>query len=257
MSTSKFVIGYIKAFTDNYIWYVQYGKEIILIDPGQSANVLNYITNNDLQLSAILLTHDHNDHIGGVDDILKIFPVPVYGNCSKSSILVNNGEVIKLFQNIEAKIIYTKGHTSNSICFLLNINSIPHLFCGDTLFAMGCGRVFTNDYQAMFNSLNQIINLPAQTIIYPAHEYTMANIEFAKFIEPNNILILERELDERNKLKQLGNTLPISLNDELKTNQFLRFNDEKLISALAKKLNKTINSGFDCFYQLRQLKNNF
>jgi hydroxyacylglutathione hydrolase len=202
-------------------------------------------------LVAILLTHDHNDHVGGVDDILNLFPAPVYGNCAKSTIMVNNNQKLKLFKQVDTTVLYIPGHTNNSICFLLNINQQYHLFSGDTLFAMGCGRVFTNDYMAMFNSLNLIMNLPATTIIYPAHEYTMANIE------PNNNLIYEREVHEQNKLKLQQITLPIILQEEVKTNQFLRFNDAELAKALSNKLNKNVEKGFDCFYNLRQLKDNY
>lgn len=250
-------IGYLNAFKDNYIWFIQENTDLIVVDPGESDVVLSYIQNNQLTLKSILLTHDHNDHIGGVAELLKYSDVPVYGMCSIATKQLKNNDIINLSNKISGTILATPGHTYTSICYLLDITGIKHLFCGDTLFAAGCGRVFTGDFQAMFNSLNQLKKLDPNFLVYPGHEYTLKNLKFAQFIEPNNIIISERIHEESIKLETLNNTLPVTISIEQKTNPFFRCNDINFINAFSKIINQKINGEFDCFLKLREFKNNF
>lgn len=250
-------IGYLNAFKDNYIWFIQDKNDLIVIDPGESQVVLNYINNNELNLKSILLTHDHYDHIGGVAELLLYFDVPVYGMCSIATHPLKDKDFIRLSDKISGKILATPGHTYTSICYLLDINKKKHLFCGDTLFAAGCGRVFTGDFQAMFNSLNQLKKLDADFLVYPGHEYTLQNLKFAQFVEPNNRLITERIHEESKKMEKLQNTLPVTMAIEQKTNPFFRCDDIDFVNSFSQVINQPISSEFDCFLKLRELKNNF
>lgn len=250
-------IGYLNAFKDNYIWFIQENEELIVIDPGESEVILQYIKNHDLNLKSILLTHDHHDHIGGVEKLLQHFDVPTYGMCPIAQCQLKNNDIIQLSSKITGKILATPGHTYTSICYLLDIMDKQHLFCGDTLFAAGCGRVFTGDFQAMFQSLNQLKALDSNCLIYPGHEYTVQNLKFAQFVEPNNILITERIERESMKFEALGCTLPVTMAIEQKTNPFFRCDDIDFVRSFSKVVNQNINKGFDCFVKLRELKNNF
>ncbi len=250
-------IKYLKAFADNYIWLIIHQQQIIVVDPGESYNVLNYIIDNNLRLKAILLTHDHSDHVSGVEDILAHYQVPVYGNCNYATINIVENECIKLFDDIGIKVIITPGHTYNSVCYMIEHNEQKCLFCGDTLFASGCGRVFTNDYYAMYQSLLKIKSLDTKTLIYPAHEYTLKNIDFALHLMPS-----EQMLDEYYKQCKINyqlnhTTLPTTLVNELKFNPFLKLDDTRIISCMENVFNVSINSNYDCFKYLRMYKNNF
>lgn len=246
-------IGYLKAFKDNYIWFIQDNTDLIVIDPGESDVVLSYIKNNKLHLKSILLTHDHHDHMGGVAELLKYANVPVYGMCSIATHPLKNNDSIYLSDKISGKILATPGHTYTSICYLLDIIGQKHLFCGDTLFAAGCGRVFTGDFQAMFKSLNQLKALDPDFLVYPGHEYTLQNLQFAQFIEPNNRLITERIREASIKLE----TLPVTMAIEQKTNPFFRCDDLGFVNAFSQVIQKKIHRGLACFIQLRELKDNF
>lgn len=251
------MISALQALTDNYIWFIQDQTEIIVIDPGESESVLNYMEKNQMTLKAILLTHDHWDHINGVDKLLKHKKVPVYGMCSLATEMLKGGDEICLNETIRCKIIATPGHTYTSICYLMEIAGKQHLFCGDTLFAAGCGRVFTGDFEAMYDSLNQLKRLDAQCHIYPGHEYTLKNLSFAQFIEPENVLIAERISSEQKKFDVRHNTLPVTMCIEQATNPFFRCEDSAVVRAVQKILEQQVYSGFDCFLKLRELRNNF
>lgn len=250
-------IAYLNAFTDNYIWFLHNDTEVVVVDPGESAQVLDYIIANKLCLKAIILTHDHADHIGGVPDILAHYNVPVYGTCDTATIKLVDNQVITLFDDIIAKVIATPGHTLNSICYLVKDKAIQHLFCGDTLFGAGCGRVFSGDFAAMYKSLSLLANLEPQIFIYPAHEYTIRNLQFAQFIEPNNLKLSARISFESKQIASKGSTLPTSVQRELESNPFLRCNERCLAEAVSQVTGRPVLSGFETFVQLRDLRNNF
>ncbi|MBP9742821.1 MAG: hydroxyacylglutathione hydrolase [Burkholderiales bacterium] len=252
-------VGYLNAFTDNYIWFMRNDKEIFIIDPGESTAIVDYIIVNNLKLKAILLTHDHHDHVGGVNEILTHLKVPVYGMCDMVTHSVSDYQIIGLSDKLSVQVIATPGHTYRSVCYLTCGNAMQKqsLFCGDTLFASGCGRVFTGDFLAMFNSLNILSKLSPQIWLYPGHEYTLKNLQFAQFIEPENLLITKRIKLEHNKLVHLSNTLPVTLATELATNPFLRCYDANLVAALSKIVNQQLTPGLECFIKLRELRNNF
>lgn len=235
-----------------------------MVDPGQSTQVVNYITEHNLVLKSILITHSHNDHIGGVQQILNYKNVPVYRatNYDKiysveikfnSEIIVTEGNLIELFSGVQAQIIATPGHTFDGISFLVDNQ---HLFCGDTLFSAGCGRVFTKDYLLMYDSLQKIKQLDSETLIYPGHEYTLNNLLFTQSIEPNNTDIIQQIIVVQDKINTVGNSLPTTLGTELKTNPFLRCNNQNILN-FACTLDSRIKTELDCFVALRNYKDTY
>jgi hydroxyacylglutathione hydrolase len=185
----------IEAFTDNYIWLVTTNEGSIVIDPGESSKIINCVKDNQLNLKAILITHHHFDHTGGINEILSHFPVDVFGPFNNGIENINkklkDGDKINII-GIEFEIIEIPGHTLDHIAFYSENNGSPILFCGDTLFAGGCGRVFEGTFDQMYESLNKLKVLPENTSIYCGHEYTLSNLKFAKEAEPFNQNILSR-----------------------------------------------------------------
>lgn len=223
----------IPAFQDNYIWVLADDKDrCIIVDPGEAAPVMKAIEENGWQPEAILLTHHHNDHVGGVPALREKFPhIEVYGPQETQ----NKGttRVVEEGQNVlilewEFSVFATPGHTSGHICFY----SFPYLFCGDTMFSGGCGRLFEGTPEQMYQSFQKINALPEETIICCAHEYTLANMKFALSILPEDPAIQ----DYYHKVKELRakklNTLPVILKNERQINLFLRTNDIDLINKI-------------------------
>lgn len=209
----------IKAFSDNYIWLIKDGNNGVLIDPGDATPVFNYLSKNPLNLKAILITHKHHDHIGGVIQIKEKFPnVNVYGPFNSSFnfeyICLREGDRIKIEDtHLTFNILETPGHTKDHIVYYNEEN----LFCGDTLFGCGCGRLFEGTAEEMFNSLQKLKILKPSIKVFCAHEYTMENIRFAQSIIKNNSLLSQRFHKDKLKL----NTLPTTIEVELTTNPFL------------------------------------
>ncbi|MDX2345453.1 MAG: hydroxyacylglutathione hydrolase [Legionella sp.] len=201
----------LKAFQDNYIWIIQQRSSFFCVDPGDAAPVLAFSEQKQLELKAILITHNHMDHIGGVKQLIKYFPEAVIYAPE------NNAEHITLAP-YQFDIINTPGHTHNHICYF---EPNEHwLFCGDTLFSAGCGRVFDGTIDALFNSLNQLKQLPDDTKVFCAHEYTRQNLKFALTVEPNNKASqLHLSLLEKNP-EQIS--LPSRIKLEKQINPFFR-----------------------------------
>ena len=248
----------IKAFSDNYIWLVTTNEGSIVIDPGESHNILSYLDDNQLKLEAILITHHHFDHTGGIKDIKSLYPVEVYGPCNSEDTITKNlteGDIINVI-GIEFEIIEIPGHTLDHIAFYSRNNDEPILFCGDTLFAGGCGRVFEGTYEQMFDSLVKLKKLPNNTKIFCGHEYTESNLKFAKDVEPLNENINSRYNEVVNLRKQSIPTIPSTLYTELKTNPFLR-TDEKTLQNIITERFDIENDDKEIFKALRQWKDNY
>jgi hydroxyacylglutathione hydrolase len=249
----------IEAFTDNYIWLVTTNEGSIAIDPGESLNTINFLEENQLNLKAVLITHHHFDHTGGIDDLLSYSPVDVYGpsnnNIASIDKKLKDGDKINVI-GIEFEIIEIPGHTLDHIAFYSENNGSPILFCGDTLFAGGCGRIFEGTFDQMYESLNKLKVLPQNTSIYCGHEYTLSNLKFAKEAEPFNQNILLR-YNEVLKLRETGTpSLPSLLSTELKTNPFLRSDIKEVQENIYIKF-KTIKETKEIFKALRSWKDNF
>ncbi|MEZ2604873.1 hydroxyacylglutathione hydrolase [Kluyvera intermedia] len=246
----------IPAFQDNYIWVLndETGR-CLIVDPGEATPVLKAIEANNWQPEAILLTHHHNDHVGGVAELHRRFPnLIVYGpeetRNKGTTKIVADGDRINILEH-EFHVFATPGHTSGHVCFY----SAPWLFCGDTLFSGGCGRLFEGTAAQMYQSLQRINALPEDTLICCAHEYTLSNMKFALSVLPHDVFINEyyREVNELRVKNQM--TLPTTLKKERKINLFLRTDDIDLINEIDKET-KLLQSE-QRFAWLRSKKDNF
>lgn len=243
----------IPAFQDNYIWLLQCGKDAVCVDPGDAAPVLDYLTKHGLTLRQIWITHHHNDHTGGIKGLLRAFPnCEVYGNADIEGIthkIEEGGKVV--FCGTEAQIWHVPGHTATHFAYLL-LSDRLHVFCGDTLFSAGCGRVFTGTIGQLFNSIQRFNGLPENTLFYPAHEYTASNLRFAEYVEPGNTAVAEA-------LRAAGKipTLPATLAHERAVNPFLRTGQTVLIRQVEKLSGQTLDGDEAVFAALRELKNSF
>lgn len=253
----------IAALQDNYIWAIIHknSQQILIVDPGESFPVLQFLQQHSYQLTGILLTHHHGDHTRGVPEILKQFPdTPVWGSIdsalsfinhpihSPSEITVNN-----LFPRYT--ILKIPGHTLDHIAYLDKENSL--LFCGDTLFAGGCGRAFEGTLAQLYDALQQIAKLPDHTQIYCAHEYTLKNLEFAHQVEPHNQAIIARQIQVKELRREGHPSLPSTLKEEKATNPFLRCNSAEIVSMAENYVGKALVSPLEVFIALREWKNTF
>ena len=248
----------IEAFSDNYIWLLTTNEGSIVIDPGESQNLLKILKENNFNLKAILITHHHFDHTGGINEILSEKSIDVYGpnnNIDSINIRVTNKSKINLL-GIEFEIIEIPGHTLDHIAYYSENNDHPILFCGDTLFAGGCGRVFEGTFEQMHDSLSILKELPINTKIYCGHEYTESNLKFAKSVEPLNQKIISRYNEVIELRKQGIPSLPTTLELELETNPFLRVGLKEVQQEISKKFNTPKNDK-DIFTAIRQWKDNF
>ncbi|WGE51300.1 hydroxyacylglutathione hydrolase [Actinobacillus equuli subsp. haemolyticus] len=212
----------IPALSDNYIWAIQKENDVIIVDPSDAVPVLAFIAKNQLNLTAILLTHNHHDHTDGMPELLSRYPqIPVYGPQEVAQFanrIVQPEEHFTLF-DYDVRVIESAGHTAQHVSYLFGNE---YLFCGDALFSAGCGRVFTGDYQAQFDTLQRFKALPEFVEIFPAHEYTLSNLKFAEAVLPPNCGLFE--IQERAEILRSRNqpTLPTTLERELQINPFLQ-----------------------------------
>ena len=217
----------VKNQLQNYIWLLEDTRshEVVVIDPTEGQLVLDYCQAHDLQIKQIWLTHWHKDHIGGVPELIAGQNIPIYGpreELSKIPFLshpLQDQEQFE-FNDLTVDIIAVPGHTLGHIVYF--IDEIDTLFCGDTLFAMGCGRVFEGTMEQMYQSLNRLAALPQRTKVYCTHEYTLSNAQFALQVEPENKALIARAEQVQQLRDKQQITLPSSIALELETNPFLR-----------------------------------
>jgi len=232
----------LKAFSDNYIYLYQCDqKNAVVIDPGDCAPVLQALKKHNLSLTAILATHHHWDHIGGIADLKRETGCKIIGGDAKRISAVDNvvtdGQILT-FGNITTKVIATPGHTSTSVCYYIpkneqNKNGI--LFTGDTLFVGGCGRLLECDAKTMWESLKKLATLPDDTKVYCGHEYTLENYEFAMQIEPGNPSILQQIEEIKQTIQQGNPTVPSTLAQEKAINVFLRADSAEIFAELRRR----------------------
>lgn len=248
----------IPAFDDNYIWLLQRpgSRDAVVVDPGDDGPVLETLEREGLRLGAVLVTHHHWDHTGGVDELLAVFPkCRVYGPGDRRIAGVTDrvgegDEVALACVDAVFRVMEVPGHTSSHVAYL----GEGALFCGDTLFAAGCGRVFDGTFDQLAASLQRIAGLPAETRIYCAHEYTLANLGFAKWVEPENPHLLRREATERERRAAAVPTVPSLLSEELATNPFMRMGVAAVIAAAEGYTGTSLESPAEVFRALRQWK---
>jgi hydroxyacylglutathione hydrolase len=248
----------VAAFKDNYVWTLRNASHAAVVDPGEARPVLDYLKREGLTLAAILATHHHPDHVGGIAELLRSFDVPVYGPKNEPiptlTRPVAEGDTISLPEfGVNFSVLDIPGHTRAHIAYY----GAGSLFCGDTLFACGCGRVFEGTAEQMYASLAKLAALPDDTKVYCGHEYTLANIGFAKAVEPGNSALEEREARDR-KLRAEGKpTLPSRLGEEKATNPFLRCLEPAVIESANKYLGKRLADPVRVFAAIRDWKNSF
>lgn len=260
----------IKAFQDNYIWCIEnsISRECIVVDPGDAKPVIEHLSTKKLRLTGILITHHHFDHVGGVSELMSNAqnsskPINIYGpdNSKIKSIthsLKNNDQTILLGTTFIIKEV--PGHTLDHIAFFSESDSThntPWLFCGDTLFSGGCGRLFEGTPSQMLKSLKELVSFPPETEVYCTHEYTLANLAFAINVLPDNELIKNHINNCKHKLAEGYPTLPSTIKTELRINPFLNCSKNNLASAVCKYANMNDDSELAIFTALRSWKDNF
>jgi hydroxyacylglutathione hydrolase len=228
----------VPAFQDNYLWLIHDGVNAAAVDPGDAGPILAALQNNKLALTAILLTHHHADHIGGVAGLLEQFPVPVFGPKHESIAAVTQplaeGDRVSVpGLDLDLDVLDVPGHTKGHIAYVRR-TGLHWLFCGDTMFAAGCGRLFEGTPDQMVVSLSKLAALPEDTQVYCAHEYTMSNLRFAQAVEPGNDALRLRVDTEDAKRKAGLPTVPSSIGLELATNPFLRYQEPEVVETLIK-----------------------
>ncbi len=244
------------AFTDNYIWVIHDQHHAAVVDPGDAAPVLDFLQQKKLKLIAILNTHHHNDHVGGNSTLLQKFPVPVYGPGSESISTVTHrlkeGDSIYLAKlSLGFSVLDIPGHTAGHIAYY----GANLLFCGDTLFACGCGRLFEGTAQQMYISLNKLARLPDTTAVYCGHEYTLANINFAKLVEPGNQALTQLNISAEKQRKSNLPTLPSTIVMEKACNPFLRCDKPEVIHNASNYIGKPLMDPISVFAAIRKWKN--
>ena len=276
MSVDRIRIQPLAAFSDNYIWMIDDGSRAVVVDPGVAAPVLKALDELRLELCAIVLTHLHYDHNLGVPRLLERWPVPVYGPLLNEhdrgshppfpkpgtvpldcvTHVVGEGDTVRLETlQMALSVLAVPGHTLGHLAFLERERG--WLFTGDTLFGGGCGKVFGGSMQAMVDSLDRLADLPAQTQVYCAHEYTLTNLRFALVVEPSNTDLAARFEVDAHKREQGLATLPSTIGLERATNPFLRSLEPQVLEVLRARRGVDVATRVASFEALRTWKNEF
>ncbi len=248
----------IRAFQDNYIWCLRRASTAVVVDPGDAAPVLDYLAREGLDLAAILTTHHHADHVGGNIRILAKYNVPVFGPAREHipgrTHSLTEGDLVEVpGMPMTLRVLDVPGHTAGHIAYF----GEGLLFCGDTLFSCGCGRLFEGTAAQMYSSLAKFAALPADTLVYCAHEYTLSNLRFARAADPGNRAIDEREAAALAALAAGQPSLPSTIRTELAANPFLRSTLPALTNAASRQAGRALQSPVEVFATLRAWKDAF
>ena len=249
------------AFNEKYIWALQTEQTtgFYVVDPGDAQVVIEYASSKNLTLQGILITHHHHDHTGGISALIQHFgDIPVYGPDSENIKGINRPITTQTQLTLEGigldvEIMQVPGHTLGHIAYVI----ADALFCGDTLFSGGCGRLFEGTAEQMFESLSRLSRLADDTKVYCTHEYTLANLRFARAVEPNNQQLQQYEQQAIQLREKNVATLPSSIAQEKAINPFLRADCTEIQQNLAVQFQQPIANTLQSFALLRQWKDNF
>lgn len=249
------------AFSDNYIWVLHNGQQALVVDPGEAPGVLAHLREHRLELAAILITHHHADHTGGVAELRAATGAPVYGPVAEPMpeplTRLDQGEHVDLL-GLRFEVIHVPGHTAGHIAYYCaDLDGTPLLFCGDTLFSGGCGRLFEGTPAQMLDSLDRLAALPPATRVCCTHEYTLSNLRFARAVEPDNApLAAHAQHCEHLRQRNLP-TLPSSIGLELTLNPFLRSREATVAARVRQHTGQASLDDVGVFAALREWKNVF
>lgn len=256
-STQPWTVLSVPAFQDNYLWVIQNGIEAVVVDPGDADAIQDCLKAHQLRLTTILCTHHHADHVGGVKALLEADrSIEVFGPASEPipgrTQAVCDGQYLSLPPG-EFLVLAVPGHTAGHVAYVWQ----NRLFCGDTLFAMGCGRLFEGTPEQMLDSLHRLADLPGEYYVHCAHEYTLSNLAFALAADPDNKALIARGAREQARRARGESTIPALLSEERETNPFLRANQDALKVSAEKWSQTTLNNELAVFTALREWKNVF
>jgi len=248
----------IPAFSDNYLWALHNGQQALVVDPGDAGPMLDFLHKNSLDLAAILVTHHHADHIGGVARLKRVFDCPVYApddsRIPVKDVIVGDNDAIKVAPWEQPfQVLHVPGHTLTHVAYVTE----GLLFCGDTLFSMGCGRLFEGSPAQMWQSLQRLAALPGDTRVCCAHEYTLSNIHFALAVLPEDpgLLAYKKEVEQRLQAGQPS--LPSRIDTERALNPFLNCHREDIRQAAQRHCGEPLADEVAVFACLRQWKDHF
>jgi hydroxyacylglutathione hydrolase len=261
-SVDALAVTTVPAFADNYLWLIHgagaASRGVAVVDPGDAAPVLRALDQRGLVLDAILATHHHADHIGGVAELLRHFPVPVFGPAGenipgRTVALAEGAEVVLPRLNLKFRVFDVPGHTAGHIAYYGH----GALFCGDTLFSGGCGRLFEGTPAQMLASLEKLARLPAETRVYCGHEYTAANLRFAAMVEPDNGGVRDYAAEVATLRARSTPTIPSTLGLEMRINPFLRSRLPAVRAAASAHAGRALKGDDEVFGVIREWKNGF
>jgi hydroxyacylglutathione hydrolase len=247
----------IPVFSDNYVWVLERdgSDRVAVVDPGEAEPVIRALDERGLTVAAVLLTHHHQDHIGGLADVVRRFGPPVYGSASDGIEGVDHpvaaGDTVALADlDVSFDVVALPGHTLNHVGYLGDGVALV----GDTLFAGGCGRVFEGTFEQMYDSLTGLAALPDDTKAYCAHEYTVANLRFARLVEPDNEALADRLEAARTARDEGLPTVPSTIGYERATNPFLRCTEPAVVGAAERRAERPLEPGAEVFGVIRSWK---
>lgn len=249
----------IKAFSDNYIWCIHDGTHAAVVDPGDATPVFSFLKEQHLILTDILITHHHFDHTGGIEALHKAYPLACVIGPANPKIIglthtVCEGDKISVLnEQIGFDVLETPGHTLDHIVFY---NS-QWLFCGDTLFSAGCGRMFEGTPKVFLSSLDKLAALPANTKVFCTHEYTLANLKFARYLLPEDSALADYEQWACEQREADKTTLPSNIEQQRMINPFLLCHQADFQAKMEEKLQQNLNDAVDTFAAIRAAKDSF